>query len=342
MKKKLTLFLLLFTVMSAFSQGDKSIKEIYDNPGKYLDLGFVTIEGTVTRYVPAPTEQARAYYLIKGDYDHELMVQVRTGSDSPVVNQRYKVEGFLNLDKDQKPIVSETKRTLVRTAASPPQPAREMAPTPPVQTTPVKADEPDYLLYIIIGIGALLILLIIVVIATKKPKQQPIIYDQMPTRPITQLGTGSGSAPETVVSSPSNRLASPTIASQGFTTVRFESAPKTMRFIPGKFTITTQEDKGKAFQIAGYPSQGGAVVTIGREEVKGDRSFAHIKIDDKFRTVSRKQAELNYGGGSLYVINKSSSNPTQVDGYQLGTDEKREVKSGSVIRMGELEFLYSV
>jgi pSer/pThr/pTyr-binding forkhead associated (FHA) protein len=113
-----------------------------------------------------------------------------------------------------------------------------------------------------------------------------------------------------------------------------------MKFIPGTFVITSQEDKGKSFKIPGFHTPDGSVVTIGREDVNNERRYAHIRIADKFATVSRKQAEILFAFDKLYVKNLSATNYTVVDGYELKPNERREISAGSIIKMGELEFTY--
>ena len=97
-------------------------------------------------------------------------------------------------------------------------------------------------------------------------------------------------------------------------------------------------DKGKSFKIAGYPTPSGNVVSIGREEIQGERKYAHIQLNQK--TISRKQAEIISIEGKLYVKNISETNYTQVDGIELKPNEKVELKPNSTIRTGEIEFQY--
>lgn len=119
-----------------------------------------------------------------------------------------------------------------------------------------------------------------------------------------------------------------------------KTSPKTLKFIPGKLIITDGADKGKEFRIAGYPTPNGFIVTIGRNEVTGDRAYAHIHLKEK--TVSREQAELHYMGNKLYVKNLSETNYTQLNGIELRPGQSAEVTSGSTIRTGEIEFKYVI
>jgi hypothetical protein len=124
-----------------------------------------------------------------------------------------------------------------------------------------------------------------------------------------------------------------------YSTIRIsKDSPRTVKLIPGKLEIISGADKGKTLQIAGYPTTNGILVTIGREVVEGDRKNSHIQLLEK--TVSRQQAELIFINGKLLVKNLSHTNNTQVDGKLLEVDETFEVGSGSVIKTGEVEFMY--
>jgi pSer/pThr/pTyr-binding forkhead associated (FHA) protein len=81
---------------------------------------------------------------------------------------------------------------------------------------------------------------------------------------------------------------------------------------------------------------------MGREPVTGERAYAHIQIDEKFHTVSRKQAELVWKDRKLYVKNLSDTNPTQVNGVEVKSGKPVHLKPGSIVRAGELEFEYKV
>jgi pSer/pThr/pTyr-binding forkhead associated (FHA) protein len=115
-----------------------------------------------------------------------------------------------------------------------------------------------------------------------------------------------------------------------------------MRYVPGELVVLSGEDRGKSFKIAGYPTSEGSVVTIGREPVTDERAFAHIQIEERFHTVSRKQAELIWKEKKLFVRNLSDTNPTQVNGIEIKPGKKVQLKPGAVMRTGELEFEYKV
>ncbi len=134
-----------------------------------------------------------------------------------------------------------------------------------------------------------------------------------------------------------------------YDTIKFSpSVPKTMRFIPGKLEVLNGPDKGKALMLAGYHTPEGSVASIGRDyqeweshsALQGDRKFAHIRIRDDSRTLSRMQAEFIYRDGKLYLKNLGSINPSQVDGNNVQVNELAEIKDGSKIQAGYIEFRY--
>lgn len=146
-------------------------------------------------------------------------------------------------------------------------------------------------------------------------------------------------APNISAYSPGKIASSDSSMIQDYATIRISSGPPpTMILIPGELEIMSGLDKGKSFRIAGYPTADGNVVTIGREAVEGDRKYAHIQLMEK--TVSRKQAELISRNGTLYVKNLSETNFTLVDGNALKPNEASELRSGMVIRAGEVDFKY--
>lgn len=308
----------MFTTVLTQAQ-DKSIKKIIDNPGQYLNER-VEIFGLLTKYVPAGTSST-AYYILQGDYGDQI--KVITAGEAPETNKKYHVTGILSKQYDEL-IVTETSKTPEETkenVTAQPQIQQPVVIPPPVEE---KQSGPDILIIVIIaGVIILAALIIILLVRQKKPDTisstppKEDDYKSPPTIPIKQFND--------------------------FSTIKYTpESSKTMKFIPGKLEIISGEDKGKSFKIAGYPTREGSVVSIGRAKVSGDRAYAHIQIDEKFQTVSRKQAELIYVDNHLFVSNLSESSFTQLDGLELKLNEKAEVKPNSVIRMAELEFRYSV
>jgi hypothetical protein len=126
-----------------------------------------------------------------------------------------------------------------------------------------------------------------------------------------------------------------------FKTIKItNNSPKTLKFIPGYLEITDGEDRGKRFKISGYPTTEGNIVSIGREEIKGERSYSHIQLLE--RTVSRKQAEIIERNQKLYIKNYSEINPTRINDEEIPVGEEKELNQRDRIRTGEVEFTYKV
>lgn len=317
--------LLFFMTASffCFSQKQTTIEAIVDNPGRFLEES-VTVEGIVTQFVPV-NSSTNAHFLLEGKYGG--VIKVKTDEGEPIQNKSYRVTGTVYSDNGR-PFIHERSKTCLDC---------ETQTTPIVETPKVIEQSNNTLLFIIIGASILLI--IIIVFFVLKNKQT------------TSAASNERSSSNTVTTDTNSNVTTPsprqdyTSEQDDFKTIKFsmaDSDPKTMKFIPGKLELITGDDKGKTFRIAGYPTVDGSIVTIGRRPIKGDRSFAHILIDPKFQTVSGLQAELIYRDGKLYVKNHSTTNPTQVDGIVIDQNKIVELKKGSIIRAGELEFKYVI
>ena len=311
-----SVMLLLLTLSSAlFSQEMRmSIDSITSNPGKYLD-NAIEVEGLVTQYVPA-TSSSTSYFLMKSDYG--AIIKVNTSDVAPETNKKYRVGGIVYFDPITKePFISEKSRM----ALEAPTPSKQLTTETPVQPP---ASNQTLIYILIIAIVVLAGVFFYLTAYRRKQKSESVLEVQ----PLSNVAS----------SSPSDSL-----AHQEFKTIKYSvQSPKTVKFIPGKLVITSGEDAGKSFRIAGYPTPDGSVVTIGREEASGDRAYAHIQLDKKFTTVSRKQAEIIERNGKLNVKNVSETNITVVDGRELRSQELAELKPDSTMRMGELEFQYKL
>jgi FHA domain len=299
--------IIAFFVSTSLAQPIKtSVDSIAANPGRYID-NAIQVEGLVVQYVPA-TATTTSHYLLRGDYG--AVLRVNTAEGSPETNRKYQVTGIVYIDPVGKEVfISEKTRTPFE------------APPSSQEGTEHRTDNTP--IYITIG---LLVILVAV-----------LVYLQLRKKNLVAVGDSGRPVSGASESEPTYSTSSE------FKTVKIvTSAPKTLKFIPGQLVITSSDDKGKSFRVAGYPTSEGSIVTIGRDSLTGDRSYAHIQIDKKFSTVSRKHAELVYKDGKLYVKNLSDTNPTQVDGYEIKMGEMVELKPNSTLRTGELEFQYKV
>lgn len=293
-----------------------AIETIVTNPEKFAD-GAVEITGTATLYAPA-SSPSTGHYLLKGPSG--TAIRVNTTDGSPELRRKYKVSGIVYLDPATRvPFISEKSR--VRTDL-------------PEQAASTQAGEAEeggswnkgWLLLILVAalVG------VTVLLFRRRPQ---------PSEPTEAHPPASEHAPAPEQAPPPP----PAESTSDLKTVRIvPPSPKTMRYVPGELVVLSGEDKGKSFKIAGYPTPEGSVVTIGRESVTDERAFAHIQIEERFHTVSRKQAELIWKEKRLFVKNLSDTNPTQVNGIEIKPGKRVQLKPGSIMRTGELEFEYKV
>lgn len=128
---------------------------------------------------------------------------------------------------------------------------------------------------------------------------------------------------------------------KSFDTVTIYLTPDTMMYLPGKLEIVSDcVDKGKTFQIAARPTADGNVVTIGRKHEKGDRIYSHIQTGDKYRTVSREQAEIIERDDNLYLKSIGEKNITRLNGTEIPVGTEKVLNNGDKIQIGELTLKY--
>jgi pSer/pThr/pTyr-binding forkhead associated (FHA) protein len=181
----------------------------------------------------------------------------------------------------------------------------------------------DTLLIAVIGGSAIFILLLVLVLLLRKKSGKAAksnTQEIIPSQPVI----------EKTIPTPKENLKTMIIPA---------TSSRTMKFIPGNLEVMSGDDKGRIIRISGYPTEGGSTVTIGREPVTGPRDFAHIQL--KERTISRKQAEIIFKDGKLFIKNLSETNFTNLDGKDIAVNTALELKSGSIITFGEIEMKYN-
>ncbi len=292
-----------------------TIETILTNPEKFSEQA-VEVSGTATLYAAAsPTT---GHFLLKGVSGSAIRVNTTEGS--PELAKKYRVSGIVYLDPSTRiPFISEKAR------------AREDL---PVQTPPgqVAGEEEGMQWFWFAPIIVVLVLAAAVTVARRRRSSIP--QEVAATMPEPAPVKEESPAPAKEVPPP------PEPASD-LKTVRITlPSAMTMKYVPGELVVLSGEDKGKSFKIAGYPTAEGSVVTLGREAVTDERAYAHIQIEERFHTVSRKQAELIWKSKRLFVKNLSDTNPTQVNGIVVKPGKMVQLKPGSVMRTGELEFEY--
>jgi len=333
MEKRTKYFVLAILILltSVCLAQNTTIENIISNP-RGFEGHKVTIKGLV--YVYSYGAGTTAYYRIKGDYG--ATIRVNTAEPSPETNKKYIVIGIVNVEQlTNIPWITELNKNLDNSGA----------PADSIKTAELNKGaniekEKSGLNYIIILIGSLITIIVVLIIVyiVMKSRQYNKNSIQIYTPPVFS----QKNPPDYVASSvklDTSEMVSQT--SDEFKTIKIaNTSPKTLKFIPGKLVIISGEDTGKSFKIAGYPTLDGSVVSIGRDEVKGDKSYSHIQLMQK--TISRKQAEIIQKDEKLYVKNMSETNYTQIDGTELKPNEKSEINPGSILRLGELELKYEI
>lgn len=307
--------LALFTLVILIGTEAKSatIEDIVSNPESYLDEQ-VEVEGIVIQYAPA-TASSTSYYILKGYYGS--YIRVNTSGSAPEVNEKYRVKGIVYMNRDKDPFISEQNKIFLSGL----RPAN-----PDLSRESDRGQFPvDRLLLLML----LLLLCALGVLFYFKSKTTPADH----TPPFRGQSTADGPVNKTIPYKPNSSFSTVTVPI---------SLPNTMKYIPGELIFTKGPDTGKRVKIAGLPGPNGAVTTIGRDQVTGSQQFAHIQIDPQYKTVSRKQAEIIYRDGKIFLCNRADVNFTILNSKTMGVGEMRELKNGDVIRMGEIEFRFAL
>ena len=298
-----------------------TVENIINNPGSY-DGESVTVEGVVTQYVEG-NASTTSYYILKGYYGGKI--KVNTASVKPEVNQKYKVNGIVYIDPiSREPFISEQSKSII---------GGYQYSAPNNNDSINKSNNNNTQVLLMIGLIILLLISVIIFfIWQKKGQTEPHLSGQ-----VLSGGTPPSIEPPNHPNYPQNtQVSSPK-------TVRIPpSTPNnTLKFVPGKFIIKSGIDKGTVIApLQAYPDASGSVITVGREDVQGPRAQSHIKIDDSIQTVSRMQAEIIYKNNKVFIKNLSKTNYTEVNGYALQPNQVKELRPGSIIKMGELEWEY--
>jgi len=328
--KKLSLTVLVCCLLSfAFQLQAERVSKILKS-GTTRIGEIVTVEGIVLQHVDAK-KNFKDYYL-KDNYGDKIMVHT-DGFALPITNEKYKIKGYLNYNKDKHQYyISETGRLKLadgdnKTEAS--------VTVPPIE--PPKGSINDWIqantqTVIIVGLCILALILIIIGFIVSKKKQspsasKPSFTSQMETKP-----------EEKQVKIPvTENIQNNTEDLK--TMVIPKADPQTMKFIPGKLEILKGADSGKSFKIAGSPqTDGTSVVSIGREASSETNMFSHIHLKES--TISRRQAEIIQSNGNVKIKNLSKTNYTKINGKELLPNEAEVLIPDSIITLGEVEIKY--
>ncbi len=316
MKKKLLLTGLcavFLMIGNLTAQQDSTLYKIINNPDFYHNK-HVVVQGVVEQYIPIYLDYSEeelektVAYILRGDFGNKITIISHL--QAPATNSKYRVSGLFQIVNDPKLTyeIIETRRVEIYAEAE------------------AISFWEQYGLYILIFVGIILLILIVIlfIVVLKKPAKIS------KTEPRIEKEIKKAEKEEPAFSTPSQ-----------YKTIRMAvNPPKTMRYMPGSLEIISGEDKGKSFKMAGYPTENGSIVTLGREVVTGEKAYSHIQLNDQ--TVSRKQAEIIYRDGKIFLKNLSEVNYTQVNDTDIKPNEIAEIQPGSVIRTGAVEFKYSL
>jgi len=308
------------------------IEKILETPREF-EGKHVKVKGTVVQLIAR--QDNTKYYVLKSDFGRSIRIQIGTGQNPPETMKKYIVEGVLYYDSNENRFaISEISRLPFISENASDLTAKRTIETSKNEKI-INEEQKNNLLRYLVGGGLSIIILAIVMVSFIKKRNKKRVKDQEEVNEISEPASE-------IYFAPTMQMDSSSFSTENdFKTIKIAlDSPQTLKLIPGKLVIVSGEDKGKFFSISGYATAEGAVVTIGREEVPGERAYSHIQLKQK--TVSRKQAELIYKDSKLYVKNLSETNYTCLDGEELNSNQLTEVKEGSVIKTGEVEFKYEI
>jgi len=299
----------LVLMLSLIAMSAVTIEEILQNEGEFIGKNVV-VEGFLENWIES--QEGTDYYSLKGDYGKVIMIN---SVDKPETGKKYIVSGLVQKDAYRNIPLIAARSVVLKDAG-----------TQVVQQTKINP------LLIVLGVLILLVIAISIVyfiISIKSKKSKSHSYSVPLSNPSVANSFADYSQKTQIL--PITTDSKTLILSREFTT---------MRSIPGRFIIVSEEESGKKFPIPAFQTPEGNQTTIGREDVKGAKAGAHIKISDKYRTVSRKQALITEKEGKVWIKNLSSTNPTEINGIVLEHGEEQELKYEDIMKMGELEFKY--
>jgi len=107
----------------------------------------------------------------------------------------------------------------------------------------------------------------------------------------------------------------------------------TLKVLPGRFEVVSGETEVKEIRFYKVPSQAVPEVTFGR---LAGAPYVHVQLNSP--TVSGRQAKMTYQEGTWILTNfaPATSNPTRVQGRELGVDESVVLREGDQVEMGEV------
>ncbi|MEW5877730.1 MAG: FHA domain-containing protein [Acidobacteriota bacterium] len=318
----------------------------------------VAVEGTVQRWVSG---LGGNFYILRTNWGEEILV--RTSRALPAIDKRYEVRGVVTeqmgkrfISEEELRLITEetTRETEASGAAVMVQvPKVEMgAPAPgpstgtelggiPQQTTsevsaPQKAGgvtalpTRELLPWFLAGAGVLAMIVAVVMFARRRPSPSTEFSVGMASSPLAMAPVRT--EPDVATAAPKAAIPEP----QGVTgtTVKIHRPPAgTLKVLPGRFEVVSGETEVKEIRFYKVPSQAVPEVTFGR---LAGAPYVHVQLNSP--TVSGRQAKMTYQDGKWVLTNfaPATSNPTRVQGRELGVDESVALREGDQVEMGEV------
>lgn len=342
-------FLLVFCAVGLLAQTGGlqpvRIALIRANPGAYLNER-VKIDGFVTQFVETGSRSTSFFYL-KDDWG--AVIKVRTSKDRPSVGKKYSIEGPVGLDprardlyvseesrvelfKETEPVISLGQTVTI----SPPHhgiPAdtpvdNGVAPVVPKAKPSSPLEKPDLpkkqdgidSIYLLIGGAVVLVLIAAIFLMLRSRRDEARTEDYGIS---TASHIEAPPPPEQVIEGRTIKLHAP--------------PPHTVKLLPGWFDVVGGDDVVKQIRFYSLGGERGAETTFGR--VAG-RPYAHIQL--KAPTVSSRQAKVAFDNGAAQLTNlaSSDSNPTKVNGREMGVNESVLLSESDRVEMGEVSLLF--
>ena len=296
------LMVMLAGILPAQQAQQVYVRDVLDSPQKYYNL-TVQITGEVTRVVTPQTPSDRGYYELLDNSDKTIRVVANT---LPAPQTQVTVVGIVQISpSNQEAYIREANRF-----GDVPQPGAGT-------TLPPPQEKPDYLMYALIGLIAVIVVVLLAVLL-RKPAGAPQAAQVAPTT-IPPMEP-SVAAPSPVQSAKATKQVSTHEVNQAVGGLRTKAVPDPL----AQIVVLVGPNQGK-----GYPL--GYETTLGR--VTGD-----IILEDE--SVSRKHARIVFAKRTYTVENLSQTNPVIVNSQRI--ESSKELSDGDEIICGTVKLQFKL
>lgn len=317
---------------------NENIKEVKAKKTDFLNTEF-TLKGII--HDPDSTANADDYYLVDNSNDSIIL---RTQEELEL-GQEYRIEGKLKEKAGLLFFKAEDQECL--------------------DCDEDEDGESSTMLFVLTGLVAVLAVIIIFILNRQKMSNRnqatPFPQNPAPNQGFNQpnfnqpnLNQGNFNQPPNPGSNPNqvnqqgatdnfatiafnpNQLPKQPIT-ESKTVVMSQPEAKEDNLIPGSFSFNLNGQAEK-IELKGFPTGLGYIATVGREAAETEKAESHLRIADP--TVSRKQAEFIFESGNLYIRNLSGTNPSVLNGKEMGSGSLDQVLPGSQLKFGEVIVTY--